>query len=282
MNLERTIFRDGSTTYYWSATFFPREVRADVLRLYSFVRVADDYVDGRPPKRAAFKALRRHWQAASTDPHFDPTPAPEDTIDERVIKNMVAVHRKYAFDPAWVTAFLDSMQMDLDGHEYQTIDDTLQYMYGSAEVVGLMMAKIMNLSPEAYEAAKLQGRAMQFINFLRDVAEDNELGRQYIPQEDLDRFELPDLSEQTARENPAAFKKLMQYELARYQRWQADAIVGLAHVPVRLRIPLKTAIDMYNWTGKQIAQAPLRVYDRKVKPKKGRVLRRGLRNALRP
>lgn len=282
MNLERTIFRDGSTTYYWSSKFFPRDVRSDVFKLYSFVRTVDDYVDSTPPKRAAFKALRRNWRAAIADPHFDPEPLPEDTLDERVIKNMVAVHRKYAFDPAWVAAFFDSMQADLDGREYQTIDDTLWYMYGSAEVIGLMMAKIMNLSPEAYGAAKVQGRAMQFINFLRDVAEDYDLGRQYIPQEDLDRFELPNLARETAREFPAAFKKLMQYELARYDRWQTEANAGLQHVPSRLRIPLKTAIDMYNWTGKQIARSPLLIYDRKVKPQKTRVLRSGIKNALRP
>lgn len=282
MNLERTIFRDGSTTYYWSSKFFPREIRADVFRLYSFVRTADNYVDSLPPKKAAFKALRRNWEAAIADPHFSHTPAPDDTIDERVIKNMVAMHRKYAFDPAWVAAFFDSMQADLDGKQYKTIDDTLWYMHGSAEVVGLMMAKILNLSPEAYEAAKLQGRAMQFINFLRDVAEDYDMGRQYIPQEDLDRFELPNLAHETAREFPAAFKKLMQYELARYERWQAEANAGLQHVPARLRIPLKTAIDMYNWTGKQIARSPLLIYDRKIKPDKPRVLRSGIKNALRP
>lgn len=282
MDLERTIFRDGSTTYYWSSKFFPKAVRDDVFKLYSFVRTVDDYVDDTPPKKAAFKALKRAWSAASADPHFDSTPAPQDTIDERVVKNMVVVQRKYAFDLAWVRAFFASMQADLDGREYKTIDDTVWYMYGSAEVIGLMMAKIMNLSPEAYEAAKMQGRAMQFINFLRDVAEDNDLGRRYIPQEDLDRFELPDLSQETAREFPAAFKKLMQFELARYERWQAEANAGLSHVPTRLRIPLKTAIDMYNWTGKQIARSPLLIYDRKVKPEKSRVLRSGLKNALRP
>lgn len=282
MDLERSIFRDGSTTYYWSSKFFPRNIRTDVFKLYSFVRTVDDYVDAMPPKKAAFKALRRAWNAALDDPHFDLTPQLHDAVGERVVKNMVAVHRKYAFDPAWVQAFFDSMQADLDGWEYKTINDTLTYVYGSAEVIGLMMAKIMNLSPEAYEAAKMQGRAMQFINFLRDVAEDNGLGRQYIPQEDLDRFELPNLAKETVRESPAAFKKLMQYELARYERWQAEANDGLSHIPPRMRIPLKTAIDMYNWTGKQIARSPLLIYDRKVKPQKSRVLRAGIKHVIRP
>lgn len=282
MSLERTIFRQGSTTYYWSSTFFPRSIRDDVFRLYSFVRTVDDCVDVIPPKRAAFKKLRRDWEKATADPHVDTTPRVDDTIEDRVVKNMIAVQRKYAFDPAWVAAFFASMQSDLDGRQYETIDDTLAYIYGSAEVIGLMMAKIMNLSPSAYEAAKMQGRAMQFINFLRDIAEDNALGRQYIPQEDLARFKLPDLSQETARRHPAPFKKLMHFELARYEAWQVEANAGLLHIPVRLRIPLKTAIDMYNWTGGRIAQSPALVYDRKIKPKKSRVLRSGIKNALRP
>jgi 15-cis-phytoene synthase len=279
--VERAIFRQASTTYYWSSRFFPRAVRGDVFKLYSFVRIADDYVDARPQQRAKFKALRRSWDAAKTDPHFDTVAVAGEAIEQRVIKNIMAVYTKYAFDPAWVEAFLDAMQADLDGKQYHTLEETLAYTHGSAEVIGLMMAKMLNLSPEAYEAAMLQGRAMQFINFIRDINEDYTLGRCYFPREDLERFGLPDLSPETARTQQAAFRKFVAFQLKRYHRWQSAAEEGFRHIPRRPRIALRTAVDMYNWTGGVIAAHPQVVYERKVKPTKKQVLIQGLRRTFR-
>jgi phytoene synthase len=276
--VEEQIFRGASTTYYWSARFFPKAIRADVFKLYSFVRIADDYVDSKPQQRAKFKALRRAWEAASTDPHFIDVVSPEDTIDERVVKNMVQVHKKHAFDPAWVAAFLDAMQADLDGKTYQTLEDTLWYAHGAAEVIGLMMAKLMNLSPEAYQAAELQGRAMQFINFIRDMDEDAALGRCYFPAEELARFGLPDLSKATITAHPAAFKKFVHFQIERYKKWQAAANEGMHHIPRRPRIALRTAVDMYNWTGMIAAAHPAVIFERKVRPGTWRVLGTGLKN----
>jgi 15-cis-phytoene synthase len=278
---EQAIFRKASTTYYWSSRFFPAGVREDVFRLYSFVRVADDLVDSIPQKKTAFRALRSAWEKAVRDPSYDTTLTLRDTMTSRVVKNMVYIHRKYHFKFSWTEAFLDAMQADLDGRSYETLDDTLAYMYGSAEVIGLMMARIMGLPKEACDTARLQGRAMQFINFLRDVAEDNELGRQYIPREDLERFGLSDLSRQTAMDNQAAFTKLMRFELSRYRKWQAEATAGYSYLPRRLRLPVKTAADMYNWTAHRIDRDPLMVFVHKIKPTKRRVVGQVLTNIVR-
>lgn len=273
-SVEQEIFKKGSTTYYFSSKFFPASVRDDVFKLYSFVRVADDYVDCVPPKTAKFKALRKAWDKAKSAKQFDATPQDSDTVDQRVIKNIIYVKNKYNFKAEWIEAFLDSMQADLDKKQYQSIDDTLWYIYGSAEVIGLMMSKIMGLSDEATHAARMQGRAMQFINFLRDIDEDNALGRCYFPRPELDLFHLRDLSQSTAREYPGLFKDFMQFQLARYNKWQAEADEGFKYIPRRLRIPLQTAVDMYNWTGTQIQNDPFVVFERKVKPRKRRVLLR--------
>ncbi|HYH75365.1 MAG TPA: phytoene/squalene synthase family protein [Candidatus Saccharimonadales bacterium] len=279
---EAQIFRQASTTYYWSSRFFPKTVREDVFKLYSFVRTADDCVDSVPQQRAAFKALRRAWEQASADPHFDTTVAPDDTLNVRVIKNMVYVYKKHGFDYAWVTAFLDAMQADLDGKTYATLEDTLWYVHGSAEVIGLMMAKIMNLSPAAYEAAMLQGRAMQWINFIRDMHEDALLGRCYFPAEELVRFGLPDVSAETAATHKAPFKKFVHFQIAQYQAWQTAASAGMHHIPRRPRIALKTAVDMYNWTGRVIARRPHAVFDGKIKPSRYRVIGTGVKHVFRP
>lgn len=280
LDLETAIFKKGSTTYYWSSRFFPTGVRDDVFRFYSFVRVVDDCVDSVPADSARFSTLNRAWQQANRQTSFDTTPRPDDTIDQRVIKNIVFIVRRYHCDPAWIESFFASMQADLDKKRYRTLDDTLWYIYGSAEVIGLVMSKILALPPEAAHAAQMQGRAMQFINFLRDIAEDNALGRCYFPEADLKKFGLKDLTQATATQQPEAFKDFMHFELERYQQWQAEAYQGYHFIPRRLRIPLATATDMYNWTAQQLAANPTVVFSHKVKPPKRLVLQTALAKSL--
>lgn len=276
MNVEQQIFKNGSTTYYFSSKFFPEPMRSDVFKLYSFVRVADNYVDEQPAQPKKLRALERAWHAGWNNPNFDITVSQRDSVDVRVVKNMVDVARRYDFKPEWIDAFFSAMKADIHPKPYKTIEDVLVYIHGSAEVIGLMMARIMGLPEPAMKAAAMQGRAMQFINFIRDVTEDNTLGRQYIPADDLHIFGLKDLSQASAKANPKAFRDLLRFELKRYSRWQREAKKGFRFIPRRYRIPLRTAVDMYNWTGRQIAHDPMVVYKRKVKPTKEHVIVRAI------
>lgn len=271
-SVEQQIFKTGSTTYYFSSMFFPKKLRPDIFRLYSFVRVADDYVDKQPAKPEAFKELFKLWQQKQNDTKFDTTVYNTDSMNERVIKNIVYITNKYNFDSVWIESFFQSMQADLSKKEYMTLQDTLHYTYGSAEVIGLMMARIMGLPEEATETAKLQGRAMQWINFIRDIDEDNKLDRCYFPAEDLKRFGLTDLDRKTAQAYPDEFKNFIQFQLQRYVGWQYSASGGFTYIPRRLLIPLKTAVDMYNWTADLIKKDPFIVFHKKVKPGKVKVL----------
>jgi phytoene synthase len=276
--VERDVFEKGSTTYYWSSRFFPRKIRNDVFKLYSFVRVADNYVDIIPVHKPKFYALRKAWAAAIDDPSFTTKPKRGESLDARVVKNMVAMSRKYSFDRAWTEAFLDAMQSDLEGKTYRTMDDTLAYMYGSAEVIGLMMCKIMHVNPAGYEAARLQGRAMQYINFIRDMAEDIQLGRCYFPQTELAKYNLADINHETASAHPVAFQKFMHAQIEQYSAWQSAAEAGYTYLPKRLLIPVKTAAHMYDWTAQQIDQDSMVVYRKKIKPGIIHVLLTGLRS----
>ncbi len=278
--MEENIFKKGSTTYYFSSIFFPKKVREDVFRFYSFVRVVDDYVDNVPQRTDDFMNLRTAWNLAIKNPDFSTKRSENDSTDERVIKNIVHCTQKYDFKHEWVESFLDSMQADLEGKQYQTIDDTLWYIYGSAEVIGLMMAKIMGLSDEAMHAAKMQGRAMQYINFIRDIAEDNTLGRRYFPESDLKKFGLKDLSQGSVSNNFEAFSEFINFQLDRYNAWQKEAEAGYWYIPKRLRIPTQTASDMYNWTANQIRKNPGVVFKKKVKPTKAQIVSTALRKSL--
>jgi 15-cis-phytoene synthase len=280
MSLEKSIFKIGSTTYYFSSKLFPKTIRGDVHKLYSFVRVADDYVDSIPQNKKEFKILKTLWQEAADSNNYDTTHHKGDSLNIRVVKNIKQLVDTYNFELAWVDAFLDSMQADLDKKSYTSLDGSLWYVYGSAEVIGLMMAKIMGLSESSHNAAELQGRAMQWINFIRDINEDNILGRSYFPEEDLKRFGLKDLSKNTADANPKAFRDFINFQIKKYHAWQREAEGGFKYIPARLRIPLETAVDNYNWTARQIANNPMIVYEKKVKPSKLRIVRSGMFKAV--
>jgi phytoene synthase len=278
MNIEKNIFRRGSTTYYWSSKFFPRSFRDDIFKLYSFVRIVDDYVDKTEPDITAFKHMLRRWKAAKKDlANFKPQ---DDSTAERVLQNIVYVVHRFKCDPAWVDAFLASMQMDIDSRQYTKLEDTLEYVYGSAEIIGLFMARILDLPEEAHEFAKKQGRAMQFINFIRDIDEDNGLGRCYFPGDDLQEFGFSSLSKKEVSENQANFELFIQKQLDRYTEWQLDANKGFIYIPKRLRIALRTSVDAYNWTAKEIAKNPMIVYEKQIKPTKKRLLKTGIRRTI--
>jgi phytoene synthase len=276
--VERAIFRKGSTTFYWSSMFFPRQIRGDVLKLYSFVRIADDYVDSIPAKKQEFLALRMAYERAVKNEAFDLAHNNQDTADERVIKNIVSVSRKYDFEPSWVPAFLDSMQSDIEDKRYLTMDDLLEYMYGSSEVIGLMMGRIFGVEKPAYESARKLGRAMQFINFIRDISEDAGLGRCYFPASMLEQFDLPDLSRETIRKYPAKYQAFVRSQLGQYGRWQQQAEQGFKYLPPPVRVPVRTASDMYRWTAATIAKDPIAAYDQQIKPHWTKVLSRGVVN----
>lgn len=280
-SIESDIFKKGSTTYYWSSKFFPKDIRDDVFKLYSFVRVADDYVDQIPQDRSNFAYLVHGWSEIKKDLSKSRPIHPETSVNDRVLSNVAYVVHRYKCDPEWIDAFLRSMQMDLDAVKYESLDDTLSYIYGSAEVIGLCMAKIMGLSAKATHAAQMQGRAMQYINFLRDIAEDNELGRLYFPHEDLAQFSLESLEKEYIRNNKASFIGFMHFELARYKKWQQEANDGFMYIPKRLRIAIRTAVDMYNWTAKEIEKDPFIVFQKKVKPRKKRIIRAVARRTIR-
>ena len=261
----KSIFKKGSITYYNSTLLFPREIRRDVTKLYAFVRVFDDLVDSVPQKVKEFYSLRELYYKELDN----------GSSGDVVLSNFVEMMRRRGFKEEWVEAFLNSMESDLKKKVYYTIDETLGYMWGSAEVVGLMMMKILNLRDEAAYYARMLGRAMQYLNFIRDVREDMEMGRQYLPVNEMKEFKVSSLLECNE-----AFKEFMRFNLKRYFFFQKEAERGYHMIPSRYLIAVKTAADMYKWTARKIMADPCVVHRMKVRPKRRRVLAQGLYNFL--
>ncbi len=268
--MKKQLFKQASKTYYYSTKLFPKDAQIDVTTLYAFVRTADDFVDSVPPQPEAFKLFEKQYREALKG---------HQTHNE-IIHDFVILQKRKQFKQAWVDSFLAAMKQDLNPKPCKTLNEAIKYMHGSAEVIGLMMAQLLDLPKESHQAAKLLGRSMQYINFLRDIQEDNELKRQYIPQSILKKHGLKNLSRAEAEKKPEAFKTLIREELKRYEEWDAKARQGFAYIPKRYRVPIQTAADMYRWTANQIHKNPHIVYEKKVKPSKARVITTGVTNAL--
>ena len=264
------IFKRGSTTYYNSTKLFPRKIRDKVTALYSFVRVADNYVDTVPQDVKGFLAFKEEYYSA-----LDGKPS-----NNSIITNYIKLSKEMKFDPEWTDSFLESMEMDTTKSSYENLDELNKYLYGSSEVIGLMMNRVMGLGEEADESARYLGKAMEFINFIRDIDEDLDLKRTYFPRDKMAEFGLNDLTRGEARRKPEQFKEFIRSQIKVYFQWQSRADYGLSLIPKRMRVPVKTASDMYLWTATEIYKIPFIVYDVKIKPSRGKVLLSGIRNLI--
>lgn len=260
------IFKKGSQTYYNSSLFFPSHIRHDISILYAFVRVADDFVDTIPQNKEGFLAFKHDYLAK------------QSTND--IVMRFKEIEKKYGFDPAWTEAFFTSMEMDLHNKTYATMSDLQTYLHGSSEVIGLFINRILGISTVADIYAQYLGKAMQLINFVRDINEDLALDRIYIPIEDLKKFGISIEEFKQKQVTIDKLKNLIRFEIHRYQSWQKEAEKGYAYLPKRYRIAIKTAADMYKWTASVIYANPSIIYHQKVKPSKWHIILRGVGNVI--
>jgi phytoene synthase len=219
----RALNKRYGTTYYWSTYALPRLKRHHVWALYGFCRHADDIVDDLGPVAVE---VREKALTELGDRFFADLEAGRS--DDLVLKAVVHTVAAFGLDPECFRRFLRSMAMDLTVTTYATWDDLLTYMDGSAAVIGEMMLPILEPSdPAALEPARALGNAFQLTNFLRDVAEDLDRGRIYLPQEDLERFG----ADPSRRLVDGPWRQLMAFEVARCRELYDQADEGLALLP---------------------------------------------------
>jgi len=174
-------------TYYLATRLLPRGRRPAIHALYGLARLADDIVDTAPagtaPAEVAARLgvvaddLQAGLQAGSSDNSF--LAAVVDTV------------ARYRIDPALFSHFFASMRMDLTVTDYRDRSALDAYMYGSAEVIGLQVLPVLGTVVPVAEAepyAAALGKAFQLTNFLRDVGEDLDRGRVYLPADELAAF----------------------------------------------------------------------------------------------
>lgn len=226
------------TTYYWSTKVLPADKRPHVHALYGFCRYADDIVDDLGPVPVA----EREAALASFGERFFRDLAAGSSVDP-VLMAVVDTVQKFPIDPECFRRFLRSMTMDLTIATYETWEDLLDYMDGSAAVIGEMMLPILEPhDTAAFGHARDLGNAFQLTNFLRDVNEDLDRGRVYIPQEDVRRFGV-DL---TMRSCTPEFISLMKFEIERCRELYESADKGIAMLPPRSARCIRAARVLYS------------------------------------
>jgi len=161
-----------------------------------------------------------------------------------VLKAVVHTVRAFAIDPECFRRFLRSMTMDLTVTRYETWADLRGYMDGSAAVVGEMMLPILEPRDPAAAAphARDLGDAFQLTNFLRDVGEDLDRGRVYLPQEDLRRY----AADPALRRATPEWCEVMRFEIARCRRLYISADLGIGLLPDRSATCVRTARLLYS------------------------------------
>lgn len=169
-------------TYYLATLLLPPGKRPYVHALYGFARYADEIVDDL--SSTLTEQQKADWLGTWGDAFLADVKRGSST--DPVCRAVVDTVNRWEIPLEHFEAFLHSMRMDLTVTEYQTFDDLYEYVYGSAAVIGLQMVPILEPSSDAaYEPAKDLGIAFQLANFIRDVGEDLERGRVYLPLADL-------------------------------------------------------------------------------------------------
>lgn len=186
-NCSKLVTETYSTSFSLATKMLSNPIRNDIYNIYGFVRFADEIVDSFHDydKEALFNLFSNDLELALKNKiSLNP-----------ILNSFQYTYHKYNFDKSLVDAFMESMRLDLHKSQYSTLEEFNSYIYGSADVVGLMCLRVfVKGDDEKYnelkDSAMALGSAFQKVNFLRDLKADFEgLNRSYFPKADLNNLD---------------------------------------------------------------------------------------------
>jgi len=265
--------RDGKTFFLATRLLAPAQ-RPAVHALYGFARRADDILDEFDDTRGD-EVRARQLQQFSTQ-LFNSLVENQVSADDPTLTAVVHTARRYDIGWQLFDDFLASMRMDLTVTDYPDRASLERYMYGSAEVIGLQMLPILGtVGPreDAAPAAAALGKAFQLTNFLRDVDEDLDRGRVYLPSDELaahgvDRDVLTWC--QTNRRIDSRVRRALQEQHAITRRVYAAARPGVAQLAPASRPCVETALKLYSEILDQIEEMDFEIFTQRASVGKGR------------
>jgi phytoene synthase len=250
----RAVARARAKNFYYSFMLLSRDQRDAMCAVYAFMRHCDDLSDEPGASRAAIGRWRTALeQALEGRPGDHPVwPALYDTVQR------FAIPREYLFE------MIEGVSSDLEPKRVQTFEELYQYCYQVASVVGLTVIHIFGYrTREALPLAEKCGVAFQLTNILRDVREDAERGRIYLPAEDLERFGVPERDVLASARTPAMLR-LMDFEAHRARGYYDAALPVIGMVHRRSRASLRALITIYSRLLDRIVQSEYDVFSRRI------------------
>ncbi len=244
------IARTRARNFYYSFLLLSRDQRLAMCAIYAFMRYCDDISEGEGASRQAIERWRQDLDCALAGRYGENAlwPAFHDTVQRFKIPH------EYFYE------MIAGVSSDLQPKQLSTFDELYRYCYQVASVVGLTIIHIFGFeSQEALQLAEKCGIAFQLTNILRDVREDRENGRIYLPSEDIARFGA-DLTVHDDR-----FVKLMSFEAARARAYYDESrpLIGLVHP--RSRPSLWALIEIYRRLLTRIERSNFNVLEKRIR-----------------
>jgi phytoene synthase len=248
-------------TYYLATLLLPPGKRPYVHALYGFARYADEIVDDLDSTlsdQEKAELLRTWGDNFMRDVR-------EGSSEDPVCRAVVHTVRRWDIPLDYFESFLHSMTMDLTVTEYQTFDELYEYVYGSAAVIGLQMVPILEPdNPEAFDRAKDLGVAFQLANFIRDVNEDLDRGRVYLPLDELARFGVT-RADLEKRELTPQIKAALRHQIDRVRRLDRESIVGISMLHPASRDCIEAARILYCGIANQVEEIDFEVFKKRAR-----------------
>jgi len=248
-------------TYYLATLLLPPAKRPFVHALYGFARYADEIVDDLNSTLSddeKAKALKQWGDGVLSD-------IKSGKSHDHIGAALVDTVNRFNIPISYFEAFLKSMTMDLTITEYHTYEDLLEYVYGSAAVIGLQMVPILGaLNPDAYAAAEKLGVAFQLANFIRDVGEDLERGRVYLP---ITELQASGVTREMLEERVLTpeIKKALQFQIARVRDLQKQATPGIAMLAPESRACIEAASELYCGIVDEVEKINYEIFEKRAK-----------------
>ncbi len=250
------ITRREARNFYWGFLALPRRQRIAIYALYSFSRQVDDEVDlngsasddGKSGLETGLEQCRHQRARIAACYRGEPS--------DPVMTVLSDVVREYKIPEEELEALVRGVEMDLGTSRYETWDDLQAYCRLVASAVGRMCTRIFGYTdPIALTMADDLGLAMQVTNILRDVREDSDLGRIYLPQEDLARFGVSAVGLASVEPGPG-WPLLVEFERARAETLFESGLRIVDYVPRRAAVCILTMSGMYRSILAKIAEDP--------------------------
>jgi phytoene synthase len=237
----RRIHRRHDPTYYWATRRLPADVRPAVHAVYAFVRLVDEIVDGprRLPDRAARRAALDSRELLLADALRG-----DGAVADPVVAALADAGRRHRLPLGELRLYFDSMRKDSEPVRVQTWGELEHYMQGSAGSVGRILAALLGVPAEGRGEFASLALAFQLTNFVRDVREDWELDRVYLPAEDLDYFGVS-VDQIERRELTLGFRRLVALEVERARSLFRASAPAVNRVAPDVRRGMRLARSVY-------------------------------------